>query len=295
MNLGWKNSKRWLTLTDIILIADFFYKDFTGGAELNDYSLIERFKHTGIFVKEIYCKQVTIQFLEKNKKCKYIVANFVTLSEAAKEYMMENIDYVIYEHDHKYLKRRNPIFYKDFLAPKEDLSNLRFYKNAKKTICLTQLALDVFKANTGLENCVKLGASVWRKEDLQFLSNLSGVEKNDKYAIMDSDNPIKKKQRCIEYCNRNQISFDLISDKQHQRFIQKLSPYKGLVFMTGHLETCCRIVVEAKMLNCKVTTQTKLIGAASEPWFDLNGLELIEKIEEISENSVNIFSRELGI
>ena len=59
--------------------------------------------------------------------------------------------------------------------------------------------------------------------------------------------------------------------------------------MTGHLETCCRLVVEAKMLNCKVVTQQKLIGAASEPWFELNGEDLIEEIRKISKGSVDVF------
>jgi hypothetical protein len=52
--------------------------------------------------------------------------------------------------------------------------------------------------------------------------------------------------------------------------------------MTGHLETCARIVVEAKMLNLKVITQKKLIGAASEDWYSLSGEELIDRMEEIS-------------
>ena len=43
-----------------------------------------------------------------------------------------------------------------------------------------------------------------------------------------------------------------------------------------------RIVVEAKMLNLKVITQKKLIGAASEDWYSLSGEELIDKMELIS-------------
>ena len=106
---------------------------------------------------------------------------------------------------------------------------------------------------------------------------------------MDSNNPIKKKQQCIEYCNKNNINFELISDKRHRHFLNKLSEYNGLVFMTGHLETCCRIVVEAKMLGLKVITQKKLIGATSEAFFELNGKELVEEIRKISMDSVPLF------
>jgi hypothetical protein len=277
-------------LTDVCLIADYFYKDLIGGAELNDFSVIQRLEAAGISVKEMHCHNVTVEFLKKNKQMQYIVANFVLLPEKVKQFFIsERLNYVIYEHDHKYLKRRNPIFYKDFIAPDSDLANVEFYKTAKAVVCLTQLAVDVFKANTGLENVAKIGASVWTDEDLDFISDLSNTTKNNKFAIVDSNNPIKKREKCIQFCEARDVPYDLISDRDHRRFLEKLSKYKGLAFMTGHLETCCRLVVEAKMMNCKVITQQRLIGAASEPWFELNGIELVESIREISKKSLDVF------
>ena len=40
-------------------------------------------------------------------------------------------------------------------------------------------------------------------------------------------------------------------------------------------ETLSRVVVEARMMNMKVTT-SKNVGAISEDWFKLKGLELID-------------------
>lgn len=274
------------------LVADFFYKDFTGGAELNDFSLVSQFKKAGIEVKEVYCKDVDIKFLEKNEESNFIVANFVMLPEASKQHMIRSNRYIIYEHDHKYLKKRNPIFYKNFIAPADHLANIDFFTGARATICLTQLALDVFKNNTGLENVDKIGASIWRDEDLNYLVELiSTSQKNNLAAIMDSTNPIKKKSQCVSFCEERSIPYELISDRDHRSFLKKLAAYSKLVFMTGHLETCCRIVVEAKMLNCEVLTQKALIGACSENWFQLNGIELVEEIRKISSNSVNVFMR----
>ena len=106
---------------------------------------------------------------------------------------------------------------------------------------------------------------------------------------MDDDNPVKKMRQCIEFCNKYEINYELIKDKDNQRFLQKLNEYEGLVFMTGHLETCCRIVVEAKMLGLKVITQKKLIGAASEDWYSLKGEELVSEMQNISNKSVEKF------
>ena len=211
------------------------------------------------------------------------------LREDVKNYISKNCMFIIYEHDHKYLKKRNPIFYKDFLAPKKDIANLNFYKNAKTIVCLTKLAEDVLKKNTGLNNVSRIGSSVWTDEDLDFINSIRKTGKKDCYAIMDSDNPIKKRSQCIEYCNKNNIKFELIKDKNHQKFLKKLNEYKGLIFMTGHLETCCRIVLEAKMLNLKVITQKKLIGAASEESYLLNGEDLVNEIRQVSKNSINLF------
>ena len=90
-------------------------------------------------------------------------------------------------------------------------------------------------------------------------------------------------------CKKNNINFELIKDNRHRHFLDRLSEYSGLVFMTGHLETCCRIIVEAKMLNLKVITQKKLIGAASEESFKLNGEQLVDEIRRVSANSINLF------
>ena len=49
------------------VIADFFYKDLTGGAELNDYSLISQFRSRGHKVVEVYCRDATPDFLEEKK------------------------------------------------------------------------------------------------------------------------------------------------------------------------------------------------------------------------------------
>mgnify|MGYP003652638726 CR=1 FL=1 len=276
-------------MKQIIFVADFFYKDFTGGAELNDYSLIQRFRNKGVIVKEVHCKDLTIQYLKNNKELNFIVANFVSLSPETMDYMTNNLNYIIYEHDHKYLKTRNPIFYKNFIAPSSDIVNYEFYENAKSVVCLTDLAIDVFKKNTGLENISKMGSSVWKDEDLDYILSLSTNNKNNKFAIMDSTNPIKRTRDCVEYCQKNNIEYALIKDRNHRGFLEKLSHYKGIVFMTGHLETCSRLLVEAKMMNCKVITQKKLIGAASEDWFSMSGEGLVGKMREISQNSPNVF------
>lgn len=263
---------------------DYTFEEIKGGAELNTQTLSEAIKKEGCDVSVIKSAAATVEFLTQNKDSKFIFGNFILLPENSKRYTIENLDYLIYEQDHKYLKTRNPIFFVNFQAPKEMLTNLDFYKGAKKIMFLTKLAKDVFVKNTKLENVHNLGCSIWSKDDLLVMRENCHNEKKQIVAILDSDNPIKKREKCIEYCIKNNLSYNLIKDKSFHNFIKKLSSYERLVFYTGHLETCARILVEAKMLNVKITYQKELIGAASEPWFKFSGEKLIDKIEEICNN-----------
>jgi hypothetical protein len=262
---------------------DFFFSEFQGGAELNAETLANSLKQNGAEIELINSSRVTIEFMQQRINDVFVFGNFVLLSEESKNFAINNLTYLIYEQDHKYLKTRNPIFFPNFKAPKHMLCNIDFFKGAKKNLFLTKLSKDVFVDNTGLDNVHNLGCSIWSKKDLNVMRQLCNSEKVDKVAVLDSDNPIKKRAKTVEYCEKNNLSFELIKDKNYHKFLEKLSRYKKFIFFTGHLETCARILVEAKMLNVEVSYQKKLIGAASEPWFKLSGLELIDEVEKICE------------
>ena len=62
-----------------------------------------------------------------------------------------------------------------------------------------------------------------------------------------------------------------------------------LVFFPGVLESLSRLVVEAKMMNCKIVTTPKLLGAYYEDWFGMSGESLIKKIEEKIDSAFLLF------
>ena len=270
--------------TSLIVITDFYFSEVNGGAEANAEALIDRFKDCDVDITKMKSSQASTQFLSENKDKVFIFSNFIFLKEECKQYAINNLRYFVYEQDHKYIRSRNPIKYVNFVAPKEERVNIDFYKAAIRVLFLTKLSMEVFRKNTDLDNLMNLKSSVWRKHELSYLMKLCNNEKTPKIAIMNSSNPIKRRRDCIEICNKNGWEYDLIEDKDFKNFLRKLSKYEKLLFLTGHLETCARIVVEAKMLNMKVITNKKLIGAASEEWYKLSGKQLINKMEEISYN-----------
>ena len=111
----------------IFFVADLFRNHLLGGAESNDAVLINHLKSSQHSVELRRCSELTPSDFDKNNF--FIVGNFISLSEQHKT-MLQKEKYIIYEHDHKYIKSRDPSVYKDFVAPPGDIINHSFYKNA---------------------------------------------------------------------------------------------------------------------------------------------------------------------
>ena len=88
----------------IFFIADAFLEDILGGGELNNEELFKMLDKQ-YKVYKVRSHTVTNAFLKDNKNSFFIVSNFINLKDSCIE-MLSDLDYVIYEHDHKYIKSR---------------------------------------------------------------------------------------------------------------------------------------------------------------------------------------------
>ena len=68
-----------------------------------------------------------------------------------------------------------------------------------------------------------------------------------------------------------------------------MSEYNNFIFAPQVLETMSRVVVESKMLECKVFTNRSLIGACYEDWYSLNGIDLIDKMRQKKSSAIDLF------
>tara|TARA_B100001094_G_C18126241_1_gene769645 strand:+ start:76 stop:921 length:846 start_codon:yes stop_codon:yes gene_type:complete len=265
----------------IAFLADFFVEDgINGGGELNNEELIKLLIKKGNQLEKYHTHGLTIEKLP-DKNTKLIVGNFIALSQETKDYIAENYSYIIYEHDHKYLKTRDPSPFKNYKAPEDQVINREFYKSAKAVICQSKLHMRVVERNLCLDNIVSVSGNLWSEELLDYLEEISipQEEKADICSIMYSNTPNKNLEGSILYCRANNLKSEKIMPCSHKQFLTKLNKNKTLVFFPKTLETLSRIVVEARMLNCRVATN-KNIGATSEEWFRLKGKPLIDKMRE---------------
>lgn len=287
----------------VIIISDFFKEDFErqnipcGGAELNDSVLFDHLESQGLVKIKLHSNQAPtkdmISFIKQNKDCTFLISNFSNMHFRTSAALLKDSKYFIYEHDYKFHKERNPIGFKDFKVPDNQLININFYKRAQEVICLSKLHKDIFYKNLKIDNIHNTTCSLWSDDILDFIEQNCENDKNNKLAIVDTDNPIKRKQECEQYCLDNNFEYDLISAPVYKDFIKKMSEYKGMVILPGHPEPTPRVAVEARMLNCEIYSNPKTLGVAHEEWFKLSGKELIQEVRNIKQKTLNYITERI--
>ena len=282
----------------ICFISDFFADQIDGGGELNDWELILILNDQGHEVQRKRSHEVTVKAIEDLSKSghKFIVSNFCNLSLQCRDLLASSEEYVIYEHDHKYMLTRNPMGYPDFKVPKEEIINRDFYASAIAVFCQTSFHMGILKQNLQIDNLISLSGNLWSEEHLDLLEELSKTEKEDSYAVVNYVTPHKNTQGSIRYCYAKNLKYDLIDLCSPQKFLRKLGKNKSLVFFPRSPETLSRILLESRMMNMSAIT-TKNIGAVHEDWFSNKGVELIElmrnKREEIPKRVSGAFCEDI--
>ena len=274
----------------VIFIADFFVNQVFGGGELVNEEIIDGLKAKGVNVEKINCEN--FDATKSDKDAEYLIGNFISLSPFNKDYIKNNLNYSIIEHDHKYVTDRDVSGYENYIAPSYKIINSEFYKKAKRVYCQSYLHSNVVAMNLGLDNVVNLSTSIWSDEHLDLIESYCGTPKNDKTMILGSSNKIKNTQGCIDYCSNNNIDYDVVGPLPYNELMKEMSKYKSVLVLPGVLETFNRFLVEARMLGCAIKTNNKN-GCTSESWFPkLKGKELIDFIRKSKEDFIESFISE---
>ena len=215
----------------------------------------------------------------------FILSNLSLLPDDLVWYLSSK-KYIIIEHDFKFIRGRNILIWQTKVDQPKINAFVELYKNAQTTFVQTKFHQQVFEENQIASNFYNLDCSVWSIEELSsFESILGEVQKTKDFCIVQSLSPIKGTPQAIDFCKRNNIEFDLISNKDYNQFLRSLRQYKSLVFFPILAETCSRLAVEAKCLGCDVISWYKY-GATDSSWFYLQEKELIEYLRVKSEKNL---------
>jgi glycosyltransferase involved in cell wall biosynthesis len=118
------------------------------------------------------------------------------------------------------------------------------------------------------------------------------IHKTKRVAVLKSGNPIKNQIGAENFCRERNLEYDLISAPNPSELLEKLSSYETLVYLPLVPESFCRLVVEAKMVGCKVITN-KFVGATSESWFSGSREQIIDSVDSLQDEIVEFFNNKL--
>ena len=254
------------TQYDIVFVSDLFTNEVpNGGAEVCNEELINLLSKDNNLLK-LHSYKLSDSFLEANPNSLYILGGFLLAPKEALS-SLESMNYIIYEHDHKYLLNRNPAAFREYVSPRENIIFESLYENANLVVCQSKLHQEIIKKNLpSLSNLYNAGCSLWgdRLEKFNKISEKANQTKS-KTAILQNHLINKGQDLAQEYCNNLGIQYDLISANNSIELYEILSRYETLVFLPRTPETFSRVFLEAKLAGCKVVTNN-LIGALSEEY-----------------------------
>ncbi len=270
-----------------ILINDYFSDDLAGGghaggAALNDEIIFDIFTSKDEDIQKIKSRYITEDLLEKEKDSFFVISNFFHIHPDILR-KFHDLKYIVYAHDYKFVEHMNPARYDDFLVPKEEIINAEFFQNAKAIVCQTSLQATIYKRNLENVNVVNFSGNLWSNEILDYLATFCDAEKVDRCSIVKSHYPEKGVPEALKYCIDSGFDYEIIHDSDYKAFLSKMAKNKGLVFWPKTPETCGRMILEAKMMNIKVFAN-ELLGSRYESWFELDGVELIDKMKSKHED-----------
>ena len=263
-------------MTKVVLIDDF--PGNIGGSEFVNKTVADHFD-----IKIVSSSK----FKAVEDDTFYIVSNISTMSEFMVMQLSTKANYIILEHDYKFVTSRHPWRFKDSIVPEDQKVNLLLYKNAKAVFVQSEDHLSVFKANNIEGNFINLGCSIWSDEELdRLLQYYNETEKkNYKACIVESSNFIKNMEGNIRTCQAHKLDYDIIPPSPPDTFLRDIAKYSTLVFFPIARETLCRLLVEARCMGLNTLTSDNS-GAFRSDWYSKSGPDLIEFLRQQSKNNL---------
>ena len=281
---------------EVIFVADFFSEDLVGGAELTTEALIESSPYT---VKKIRSSELTIEKLRENASSYWIFGNWSLANPEILAIVSNNLKYSILEYDYKICKYRSPEKHlmtegSNCNCNKTNLGSFisLFYGNARSIFWMSEKQKERYhKMLPHLsKNKQIVLSSVFSNDFFTKLSKYNITSENRSgWVVLESSSWIKGTEDAEMWCYANDKQIKKVSGLSPDEFLKTLSESEGLVYLPRGGDTCPRMVIEAKLLGCKVQTNN-FVEHAPEPWFSSEREEMISYLE----NARGVFWSEIN-
>lgn len=265
--------------TQVIFVSDLYRKQYAGGAELTTDALITS---ADCNVACIQSKDVTIDLLEKHANLFWVFGNFSSMNFQLIPTIVANIRYAIVEYDYKYCKHRSPD--KHFAIEKtvcdcQDTSGRiisAFYYASEVIFWMSNAQRDVYFSMFPFlqekQNVVL--SSVFDKDTIEKLTMPTASIARKGWIVLGSNSWVKGFIPAQDWCKANHKDYEVVWNLNYDDLLAKLAFAEGFVYLPEGHDTCPRMVIEAKILGCKLQINDN-VQHAKEAWFDTNDVSAI--------------------
>jgi len=265
---------------DVIFVADYFADELTGGAELTSQALITS---SPFNVYKVKSRNVSMQLLEAGFSKYWIFGNYTEMDRDLIPSIAANLNYSILEYDYKYCKYRSP---EKHLAAEGTECNCQddthgkitsaFFYGANSLWWMSEKQyihyVNLFPFLEEKENVVL--SSVFSEDTFLKISELNEKNKDKErsgWIVLKSSSWIKGTQAALDWCKENDKKHEIVSGLTHHQLLERLSLAEGFVYLPLGGDTCPRMVIEAKLLGCKLQLNEN-VQHASEEWFSSDNI-----------------------
>ena len=268
--------EKWLTKPEFIFVNDMFVEDYVGGAELSLETLVQTCKSDKVV--KVRTAELSKFLIENNKDAKWVFGNVANASnEMIANIVSSSITYSFVEFDYKFCKHRNPALYEMVEGASCDYKNTErgqvmtdFVNSASSVFFMSEEQKNLHTSNLpGIKNKnLFVLSSLFTDEFFNFIDHVrsNSKGKNDKWVVLGSRSWVKGLNETEAHCKEQDYDYEVLWNLPYQQFLEKLSESKGLCFKPTGLDTCPRMVIEAKLLDCELDTNDK-VQHHKEEWF----------------------------
>jgi|3_EtaG_2_1085321.scaffolds.fasta_scaffold14048_2 hypothetical protein len=256
----------------IIFVADLFAEQYEGGAELTTEAIISDSLFPCNKVNSL--NPALLQIMETNKEAFWIFGNFDSIPDDCLIYTIKNLNYSVLEYDYKYCNFRSPEKHTLIegkcdchISQRGKLVSLFLY-SAKATWWMSHEQKKKYHILFPFlrESNNRVLSSVFSSEKLDFIQSLDTSQKDDKYLILNSSSWIKGVEDAVDYADEHNLNYELVWGLEHKELLEKLAKSKGIIFFPRAGDTCPRMTIEARLLDCELILNTN-VQHKHEEWF----------------------------
>ena len=269
---------------DIIFVADMFVDEYAGGAELTTEALISNAED--LKIQKLNSNKVTMQLLEKGAEKHWIFGNFSSLQPSLIPSIIANISYSVLEYDYKFCHYRSVEKHafetgNDCDCPDQIHGKMisAFYHGAKSLWWMSEEQRSRYVSRFPFleNNNSAVLSSVFSEEFFRLITVLKETVKDEErkgWIVLGSNSWIKGAEDAVQYCNDNNLEYEVVWGLPHDQLLAKLAVSKGFVYLPRGGDTCPRMVIEAKALGCELVLNDH-VQHKDEEWFTSTELDMM--------------------